>query len=97
MDDDEENLPLSRDLRSAQVLSYYVMPKIPKNDRRGNLEKHLNAYKTYMNLRGATPIMKCRAFHLILSRVVEIRYNRLPPGSIRVGQNSKPTSRKCLL
>lgn len=36
LDDDDENLPFSRELRNAQVPSHYVMPKIPKYDGRGD-------------------------------------------------------------
>ncbi|XP_022899253.1 uncharacterized protein LOC111412550 [Olea europaea var. sylvestris] len=58
LDDDDENLPFSRELRSAQVPNHYVMPKIPKYDGRGDPEKHLNAYKTHMSLRDATRATK---------------------------------------
>ncbi|XP_022883682.1 uncharacterized protein LOC111400501 [Olea europaea var. sylvestris] len=67
------------------------MPKIPKYDGRDDLEKYLSAYKTHMSLRGSTPVVKCRAFHLTLSGVAEIWYNRLPPGSIRSWPEFKTT------
>lgn len=38
MDDYDENLPFYRELRSAQVSSHYMMPKISKYDGRGDLE-----------------------------------------------------------
>ncbi|XP_022857368.1 uncharacterized protein LOC111378408 [Olea europaea var. sylvestris] len=38
---------------------------------------------TRMTLRGASPALKCRAFHLTLGGVAEVWYNRLPPLSIR--------------
>lgn len=83
LDDDDENLPFSQELRRTPMPSYYVMPNILKYDRRGNPTKHLNSYKTHMSLRGTFPTINCRAFHLILSRAAEIWYNWLPPGSIR--------------
>lgn len=36
-----------------------------------------------MFLKGASPALKCMAFHLTLSRAAEIWYSRLPVGSIR--------------
>lgn len=37
-------------------------------------EKHLNNYKTYMNVRDVSWALKCRAFYLTLSEVGEIWY-----------------------
>lgn len=71
MDNDDENLPFSRELRSTHVLGHSVMPKIWKC-KRVDPEKHLSAYNTHMSLRGATPAMKCKAFHLALNGVAEI-------------------------
>ncbi|XP_022891839.1 activating signal cointegrator 1 complex subunit 2 homolog [Olea europaea var. sylvestris] len=83
LDNDDENLSFSRELKNAQVSNHYVMPKIPKYDGRSDQEKYLSAYKTHMSLQGANPTVKCRAFHLTLSGAVEIWYSRLPPGSIK--------------
>lgn len=46
--------------------------KIPKYEGKGDPIKYLNNYMTHMSLRGASPVLKYRAFHLTLSRVVEI-------------------------
>lgn len=35
-----------------------------------------------MSLKGASPTLKCRVFHLTLSGVAEVWYSRLPPLSI---------------
>ncbi|XP_022891812.1 uncharacterized protein LOC111406656 [Olea europaea var. sylvestris] len=67
------------------------MPKITKYDGTGDPEKHLSPYKTHMSLRGATPTMKCRTFHLTLTRATEIWYSRLPHGSIRSWPEFKNT------
>lgn len=59
-----------------------MLPKILKYDGKGDTAKHLNSFKTHMSLRGAILSMKCRAFHLTLSGVVEVGYTRLLKGSI---------------
>lgn len=82
LDDDDEKLSISQELRNAPMLSHYVLLKIPKNDGIGDLGKHLNRYKTHMSLRGATRSMKCRVFNLTLSSIVELWYNMLFPRSI---------------
>lgn len=83
LDDDDDNLPFSRELRCFLMPQNFVPPKIPKYEGKGDPEKHLNKYKTQMSLRGASPALKCRAFHLILSGSAEVWYNRLAPSSIR--------------
>lgn len=83
LDDNEENLPFPQKLRNASVLSHYVLPKVPKNDGRGDPAKNLNNYKTHMNLRSVIPRVKCKAFHLTLCGVAKIWYNRIPLGSIK--------------
>lgn len=83
LNDDYKNLPFLQELRRASMQRYYVMPKIPKYDGRGDPTKYLNSYKTHMSLRGASLAVKCRAFHLTLSGATKIWYNRLFPGSIR--------------
>lgn len=55
----------------------HSLPKIPKYDRRRDFAKQLNSLKTHMSLRGATPVLKCRAFHLNLSGAIEMWYTRL--------------------
>lgn len=71
--------------------SHYVMSKTSKYDGRGDSTKHLNTYNTHMSLRGTTPAVKYRAFHLILSGPIEIWYIRLPSGSIRSCSKFKTT------
>lgn len=91
LDDDDENMSFSRKLRNAQVPSHYVMLKLTKYDGRGNPTKHLNTYKTNISLRGATSVIKCRAFHITLNRAAKVWYSRLPSRSIRSWPEFKTT------
>lgn len=91
LDDDDENLSFSQELRNVPVSSHYVMSKIPKYDRRGNPTKHLNGYKTHTSLWSTTLAVKCRAFHLTLRETTKNWYNRLPPRSIRSRSEFKTT------
>lgn len=59
-----------------------MLHKIPKYNERGDPAKCLNGFKIHMGLRGATQSMKYRAFHLTLSRVVEVKYIRFQARSI---------------
>lgn len=61
LDDDDANLPFSREIRQALVLNHFMLPKIPKYDERGDPAKYLNGFKTHIGLRGTIPAMKCRA------------------------------------
>lgn len=72
LDDDDDNLPFSRELRTFPMPHNFVPPKIPKYEGNGDPEKHLNKYKKQMSLRGASPALKCRAFHLTLGGSAEV-------------------------
>lgn len=63
--------------------------KIPKYEGKGDPAKHLNNYKTHMSFKGASSILKYRAFHLTLAEAIEIWYSRLPTSSIRSWPNLK--------
>lgn len=89
IDDDDDNLPFSREIRSFPMPTNFMPPKIPKYEGKGDPEKHLTKYMTQMSLRGASPALKCRAFHLTLGGAVEVWYSRLPPLSIRSWPNLK--------
>ncbi|KAL2541391.1 Ribonuclease H [Abeliophyllum distichum] len=52
---------------------------------------HVNTYKTEMSLRGATPTLKYRAFHLTLSGGAKRWYNKLEAGSISSWPELKKT------
>lgn len=77
------NCLFSQEIRSAPVLNHFMLPKMPKYDERGDLTKYLNGFKTHMGLRGATPAMKCRAFHLTFNGVAIVWFTRLQAGSNR--------------
>ncbi|KAL2481041.1 Uncharacterized protein Adt_34007 [Abeliophyllum distichum] len=82
VDDDEENLPFSVGIRNASIPHKFRVPKITPYTGKGDPLDHVNTYKTEMSLRGATPALKCRAFHLTLSGGAKRWYNKLVAGSI---------------
>lgn len=61
----------------------FVPYKILRYERKGDPEKHLNKYKTQISLRGASPALEYRAFHLTLIGVVETWYEKLLSLSIQ--------------
>lgn len=65
------------------VPNYFAPPKIPKYEGGDDPAKHPSNYKTQMSLRGASPVLKCLAFHLTLIGVAEIWYGCIPAGIIR--------------
>lgn len=77
--DDDDNLPFSREIQSFLMLANFMPHKIPKYKGKDSQEKRLNKYMTQLSLRGAFPELKCRAFHLTLTRVAQVWYNLLPP------------------
>ncbi|KAL2466615.1 Retrotrans gag domain-containing protein [Abeliophyllum distichum] len=80
--DDDENLPFSDGIRNAPIPHEFRVPKITPYTGKGDPLDHVNTYKTKISLRGATPALKCRAFHLTLSRGAKRWYNKLAAGSI---------------
>ncbi|KAL2492419.1 Ribonuclease H [Abeliophyllum distichum] len=80
--DDDENLPFSEGIRNAPIFHEFRVPKIIPYTSKGDPLDHVNTYKTEMSLRGATPALKCRAFHLTLSGGAKRWYNKLAAGSI---------------
>ncbi|KAL2466558.1 Uncharacterized protein Adt_42409 [Abeliophyllum distichum] len=82
VDDDDENLPFSAGIRNASIPHEFRIPKITHYTGKGDPLDHVNTYKTEMSFRGATPVLKCRAFHLTLSGGAKSWYNKLVAGSI---------------
>ncbi|KAL2472201.1 Retrotrans gag domain-containing protein [Abeliophyllum distichum] len=82
VDDDDENLPFSEGIRNAPIPHEFRVPKITPYTGKGDPLDHVNTYKTEMSLRGATPALKCRAFHLTLLGGAKRWYNKLAAGSI---------------
>lgn len=70
---------------------HYVMPKILKYNGRDDLTKHLNSYKAHMSMRGTSPTVTCRAFHLTLCGASKIWYSQLPLRSIKSWPKFKTT------
>lgn len=73
LDDDDDSLPFSWELKNART-EPFCAPEIQKYEGKRDPMKQLNNYKTQMSLRGASPTLKCRAFHLTLVGTVEIWY-----------------------
>lgn len=94
LDDDDENWPFSKKLRNVHMSSHYLMPNILKYDERGDPAKQLYSYKTHTNLRGTIFAMKYKAFHLTLSGITKIWYNRLPQKVLKPDSSLKPRSSK---
>ncbi|KAL2467183.1 Uncharacterized protein Adt_43034 [Abeliophyllum distichum] len=82
VDDDDENLPFSDGIRNASIPYEFRVPKIAPYTGKGDPFDHVNTYKTKISLRGATPTLKYRAFHLTLSGGTKRWYNKLVAGSI---------------
>ncbi|KAL2481184.1 Uncharacterized protein Adt_34150 [Abeliophyllum distichum] len=82
VDDDDENLSFSVGIRNASIPHEFCVPKITPYTGKGDPLDHANTYKTEMSLREATPALKCRAFHLTLSRGAKRWNNKLVAGSI---------------
>ncbi|KAL2542255.1 Uncharacterized protein Adt_03233 [Abeliophyllum distichum] len=91
VDDDDENLPFSEGIRNAPIPNEFRVPKITPYTGKGDPLDHVNTYKMEMSLRGATPALKCRAFHLTLSGGAKRWYNKLAAGSIRNWPDLKRT------
>ncbi|KAL2465044.1 Retrotrans gag domain-containing protein [Abeliophyllum distichum] len=91
VDDDDENLPFSEGIRNAPIPHEFRVPKITPYTGKGDPLDHVNTYKTEMSLRGATPALKCRAFHLTLSGGAKRWYNKLAAGSIHNWPDLKRT------
>ncbi|KAL2475734.1 Uncharacterized protein Adt_36470 [Abeliophyllum distichum] len=82
VDDDDKNLPFSAGIKNASIPHEFRVPKITLYTGKEDPLDHVNTYKTEMSLRGATPTLKCRAFHLTLLGGAKMWYNKLVAGSI---------------
>ncbi|KAL2519199.1 Uncharacterized protein Adt_15446 [Abeliophyllum distichum] len=80
VDDDDDNLPFSVEIRNASIPHEFRVLKITPYTGKGDPLDQVNTYKMEMSLRGATPSLKCRAFHLTLS--AKRWYNKLITRSI---------------
>ncbi|KAL2531178.1 Uncharacterized protein Adt_04529 [Abeliophyllum distichum] len=84
VDDDDENLPFSAGIKNASILYEFRVPKITHYTGKRDPLDHINTYKMEMSLRGATPALKCRAFHITLLRGAKRYYNKLIARSIYI-------------
>ncbi|KAL2497702.1 Uncharacterized protein Adt_23252 [Abeliophyllum distichum] len=91
VDDDDENLPFSAGIRNAPIPHEFCIPKITPYTGKGDPLDHVNVYKMEKSLRGATPALKCRAFHLTLLGGAKRWYNKLAAGSISSWPDLKRT------
>ncbi|KAL2497997.1 Uncharacterized protein Adt_23547 [Abeliophyllum distichum] len=91
VDDDDKNLPFSAGIRNASIPHEFCVPKITPYTGKGDPLDHVNTYKMEMSLRGATLLLKYRAFHLTLSGEAKRWYNKLVAGSISSWSELKKT------
>ncbi|KAL2461798.1 Uncharacterized protein Adt_45218 [Abeliophyllum distichum] len=91
IDNDDENLPFSVGIRNASIPHKFRVPKISPYTGKGDPLDHINTYKMEMSLRGATPALKYRAFHLTLSGGAKRWYNKLVAESISSWPELKKT------
>ncbi|KAL2518803.1 Uncharacterized protein Adt_15050 [Abeliophyllum distichum] len=82
MDDDDENLSFSTEIRSASISHKFRVPKTTPYTGKEDPLDHINTYKTEMSLRRVTPALKYQAFHLTLLGGAKMWYNKLATGSI---------------
>ncbi|KAL2542750.1 Uncharacterized protein Adt_03728 [Abeliophyllum distichum] len=82
VEDDDENIPSSDGIRNASISHEFCVPKIAPYTSKGDPLDHVNTYKMEMSLRGATPALKYRAFHLTFSGGTKRWYNKLVARSI---------------
>ncbi|KAL2491273.1 Uncharacterized protein Adt_26901 [Abeliophyllum distichum] len=77
IDDDEKISPFSEGTRKCVVLHDFEMPEIGKYAGRGDLDDHLSNYNASMDIAGATPALKCKAFLLTSERSAFRWYKKL--------------------
>lgn len=59
LDDDNDDLPFSQSILDVYVSDHFVLSKIWGTKEEVSKKKHLNIYKTQMDLRRVTPVLKC--------------------------------------
>ncbi|KAL2518793.1 Uncharacterized protein Adt_15040 [Abeliophyllum distichum] len=91
VDEDDENLSFSVGIRNTSIPHEFQVPKITPYTSKGDPLDHVNTYKMEMSLRGATPALKCRAFHLTLSGGAKRWYKKLVAESISSWPELKKT------
>ncbi|KAL2498274.1 activating signal cointegrator 1 complex subunit 2-like protein [Abeliophyllum distichum] len=81
LDDDDKNIPSSKELKAKEFSNGFKMPPLEKYNRRSDPTNHINMYKT--RLQDYIPIVKCRNFHTTIVFDVKRWYKNLKPESIR--------------
>ncbi|KAL2475008.1 Uncharacterized protein Adt_35744 [Abeliophyllum distichum] len=82
-DDEDKDISFSHEIRNTSISRGFVRPKQEENTKQGNLMYHLADYKTEMELKNASPLLKCMDFHMTLTGVAKRWYLKLKPGSIQ--------------
>ncbi|KAL2471675.1 Retrotrans gag domain-containing protein [Abeliophyllum distichum] len=81
LDDDNEYLKFSKDLKARELFTDFKMPHMKKYSGHDNFTDHINMYK--MRLQCYILAVKCKNFHTILVSDVKKWYKKLKPGSIK--------------
>ncbi|KAL2545383.1 uncharacterized protein Fot_14616 [Forsythia ovata] len=89
MDDDEEIRPLSERIRCCSVLYDFEMPKISKYACKCDPDDHILNYHASMEIAGATPVLKYKAFTLTFEGSALRRYKKLSSRSIHSWKDLK--------
>ncbi|KAL5551378.1 hypothetical protein UlMin_001554 [Ulmus minor] len=78
---EETESPFSEDIRAAPMPPCLKLPDL-KYDGTGDPSKHLETYKSWMELNSATNAFQCRAFVITLTGIARRWFRTLRPGSI---------------
>ncbi|KAL2480117.1 Ribonuclease H [Abeliophyllum distichum] len=81
LDEDDENLSFSKQLKARELSVEFKMPSMEKYKGIDDPTNHINVYKT--RLQGYISVVKCRNFHTTLVFDVKRWYNKLKLGSIK--------------
>ncbi|KAL2480121.1 Retrotrans gag domain-containing protein [Abeliophyllum distichum] len=81
LDDDDENLPFSKELKAKELLIGLKMPSMEKYNGRGDPMDHIDVYKT--RLKDNILTVKCQNFYTTLVSDVKRWYNKLKLVSIK--------------
>ena len=74
--------PFTKDLLEAPLLAKFKMPQIKLYGGEGDPTEHLEIFKSWMELQGATGAAMCKAFSLALTGAARKWFRKLKSGSI---------------
>ena len=79
---EEVEPPFTEDILRAPLPPKFKMPQFNTYDGSGNPMEHLESYRSWMELHGATSSIMCKGFALTLFGSARKWYRQLKPGSI---------------